>query len=172
VLQTNQTGFTTISLRPPAIWGPNNHHMEEVFDNVKSGKWAWIGGSHQILSTIHIDNLSAAVIAAMEKGRGGEAYFVTDGDRRSMRTSFSAIFKAHGLDAGNREVPLGVASFMAKSFDVIWRITGLKSRPPVPPLALRLMGREFSVSDAKARQELGYKNVISFEEGIKAISVD
>lgn len=166
VLVANSSSFITISLRPPLIWGPNNHHMEEMIANVKAGKWAWIGGSHQILSTIHIDNLSAATMAALTNGKGGEAYFVTDGDRRSMRKSFSAIFKAYGLDAGSREVPLGLAAFLANSFEFIWKLFRLKSRPPIPPLAIRLMAREFSVSDAKARRELNYQNAISFEEGV------
>ena len=170
VLEANSANFTTISLRPPAIWGPNNHHMDEVFDRVKKGQWRWIGGSHQILSTVHIDNLSSAVIAATENGNGGEAYFITDGDRRSMRTSFSAIFKAYGLEGGEKEIPLGVASFLANTFEFIWKMLGIKSRPPVPPLALRLMAREFSVVDAKARKELNYTNVITFEEGIKTIN--
>ena len=173
VLESNDTGFSTISLRPPAIWGPNNHHMEEVFDRVRAGQWRWIGGSHQVLSTIHIKNLSAATIAAIENSKkGGEAYFVTDGDRRSMRTSFSAIFKAHGLDAGDKEIPLGVAATLAGISEFIWKLFGLKSRPPIPPLLIRLMAREFSVSDEKARKELGYKNAISFEEGIKALSCE
>lgn len=170
VLAKNTPNFKTISLRPPAIWGPDNHHMEEVFERVKAGKWRWIGGSHQILSTIHIDNLSSAVIAALKSDLGGEAYFVTDGDRRSMRTTFSAIFKAHGLEPGNKEFPLGIAALFAGIFDFIWRLFRLKSRPPVPALAVRLMGREFSVSDQKARKELGYKNVIHFEEGVRALA--
>lgn len=169
VLEANNEDFTCISLRPPAIWGPNNHHMEEVFERVRNGKWMWIGGSHQILSTIHIKNLSAAVLAAAENGKGGEAYFVTDGDRRSMRESFSAIFNAYGLDAGEKEISLGLASTIAGISEFIWKLFGFKSRPPVPPLMLRLMAREFSVSDAKARRELGYENVISFEEGIQTL---
>ena len=136
---------------------------------MRAGQWRWIGGSHQILSTVHIDNLSAAVIAATHHGNGGEAYFITDGDQRSMRTSFSAIFKAHGLDPGDKEFPLGIAAFLANMFEFIWKLLNLKSRPPIPPLAIRLMGREFSVSDAKARRELNYTNVITFEEGIKNI---
>lgn len=169
ILQANTPHFQTLSLRPPAIWGPNNHHMEEVFDRVRTGKWMWVGGGHQILSTIHIDNLSAAVLAAIQNGKGGEAYFITDGDRRSMRTSFSAIFKAHGLKPGEKTINLNLASFLAQSFEFIWKLLGLKSRPPVPPLAIRLMAREFSVSDAKARRELKFENVITFEEGIQGI---
>ncbi len=170
VLEANTSNFKTIALRPPFIWGPNNHHFEEIMERVRSGQWAWIGGGHQILSTVHIDNLSTATIAAIKKGKGGEAYFITDGDRRSMRTTLSAIFKAHGLNPGKREIPLSIASFLANTFDTIWKVLGLTSRPPIPPLVIRLMAREFSVSDAKARRELGYKNAVSFEEGIRTIS--
>ncbi|MEO1450277.1 MAG: NAD-dependent epimerase/dehydratase family protein, partial [Bacteroidota bacterium] len=127
VLKANSRDFITIALRPPAIWGPNNHHMEEVFERVRTGQWRWIGGSHQILSTVHIDNLSAAVLAATKHGNGGEAYFITDGDKRSMRTYFSAIFKAHGLEPGDKEIPLSVASFLAQTFDMIWKTLRLKS---------------------------------------------
>lgn len=169
VLAANHANFTTISLRPPAIWGPNNHHYSEILDRVKAGQWAWIGGGHQILSTVHIKNLSAAVLTAFNKGKGGEAYFITDGDRRSMRTTFSAIIKAFGLEPGDREIPLGIASVLANVGAFTWKLLGLKSRPPVPPLMIRLMAKEFSVSDSKARKELGYKNVISFEEGIKTL---
>ncbi len=96
VLVANEAGFLTLALRPPAIWGPDNHHLEEVLDRVRAGQWRWIGGGHQVLSTIHINNLVAAILAALERGRGGEAYFVTDGDQRSMRTSFSTIFRPTG----------------------------------------------------------------------------
>lgn len=170
VLAANTSKFTTISLRPPAIWGPKNHHYEEIISRVKAGKWMWVGGGHQVLSTVHIDNLSAAVLAAFDKGKGGAAYFITDGDRRSMRTTFSSIIKAFGLDPGVKEIPLGVAATLANFFGFTWNLLGLKSQPPVPPLAIRLMAREFSVNDEKARRELGYQNVISFEEGIKALS--
>ena len=87
-----------------------------------------------------------------------------------MRTTFSAIISAFGLEPGNREIPLGIASVLAGICEFIWKLFGLTSRPPVPPILLRLMAREFSVSDAKARKELGYRNVISFEEGIKTLN--
>jgi len=86
-----------------------------------------------------------------------------------MRTTFSAIISAFGLEPGKREIPIGVASFLANTSEFVWKLFGWTSRPPVPPVLLRLMAREFSVSDAKARKELGYQNVISFEEGIKTL---
>jgi len=169
VLELNSNTFKTISLRPPAIWGPNNHHYEDLMANVKKGKWKWIGGGHQILSTIHVKNLANAIMSAFKSEKGGEAYFVTDGDRRSMRKTFTAILNAEGLDPGKKELPRGVAVFLANLFGGIWKILGLKSRPPVMPLMIRLMGTEFSVSDQKARTELGYTNAIDFQQGIEEL---
>ncbi|MCI4667551.1 MAG: NAD-dependent epimerase/dehydratase family protein [Bacteroidia bacterium] len=170
VIAAHADGFQTLSLRPPAIWGPNNHHMDEMLELVKQGNWVWLGGSKQVLSTIHVKNLSSAVVVALQSSTGGKAYFVTDGERRTMRESFSAIFKAHGVEPKGREIPIALVSGLAAVFEFFWKLFGITSRPPIPPLFIRLMGREFSVSDAKARKELGYSNVIDFEEGIREIS--
>lgn len=166
VLEANTANFQTISLRPPAIWGPNNHHFDQLVSAVKSGQWRWIGGGEQILSTVHVFNLAEAVMAAFKNGKGGEAYFITDGDRRAMKTTFKGILEAEGLDPGDKVLPRGVAVFVANLVEKVWKLFGLKSRPPVAPLMIRLMGTEFSVNDEKARRELGYKNVLNFEEGL------
>lgn len=166
VMKANSTEFLTISLRPPAIWGPDNHHLDELFSMAREGKWRWIGGGHHILSTIHVRNLSAAVWSALQSEKGGEAYFVTDGDRRSMRETFSSIMKANGIDPGDQELPRGVAVIAAHLLGGIWKTFGFKSRPPVAPIMIRLMGTEFSVNDEKARRDLGYQPVIDFAGGI------
>ena len=169
VLAANETGFQTISLRPPMIWGPNNHHADEMMELAKQGKWRWIGGGNQILSTIHVANLSQAILAAFRSDQGGKAYFVTDGDKRSVKTTISSIMKALGVDPGEKILPRGVALFAAHLIGGMWKLLGLTSRPPVAPLMIRLMGTEFSVSDQKARRELGYSNALSFEEGIQQL---
>ena len=171
VLEANHDTFQTISLRPPAIWGPNNHHYDELFENVKDGKWRWIGGGNHVLSTIHVKNLANAILAALNSPLGGEAYFVTDGERRPMKSFFKALLNAEGLEPGDKELPRSVAILAAHLIGGIWKLFGLKSRPPVAPLMIRLMGTEFSVSDQKARKELGYKNAITIDEGLAQIKL-
>ncbi|NRB48466.1 MAG: NAD(P)-dependent oxidoreductase [Saprospiraceae bacterium] len=172
VLAANSRNFQTVSLRPPAIWGPNNPHYEDLLTHVKDGTWRWIGGGNHVLSTIHVLNLANAILAALRSSKGGEAYFVTDGDRRTVRQTFTAILEAEGLDPGKKELPRAIAVIVAHLFGGIWKLLGLKSRPPVAPLMIRLMGTEFSVSDQKARKELLYQNAISFEEGIAALTIN
>ncbi len=169
VLNANDKTFQTISLRPPAIWGPNNHHYDDLLENVQNGKWRWIGGGNQILSTIHVKNLGNAILASFNSEIGGQAFFVTDGERRSMKSFFKGILEAQGLNPGDKVLPLWIASIAANSIELIWKTFNVKSRPPVAPLMIRLMGKEFSVSDTKARKELKYKNAISIDEGIEEL---
>lgn len=170
VLAADEEGFRTVALRPPAIWGPHNHHFDDLFANVAAGKWRWIGGGRQVLSTIHVYNLASAIIAtlATEAG-GGNAYFVTDGDRRPMRETFTRMFREIGLDGGDKELPRGLAVAMASGTEFVWKLFGMRSRPPIAPLMIRLMATEFSVSDARAREELGYRNAVDFEQGLATL---
>ncbi len=172
VLAANTRTFQTISLRPPAVWGPDNHHYDDLLENVKNGKWRWIGGGNQILSTIHVKNLANAILASFNSDIGGEAFFVTDGERRTMKSFFKSILEAQGLNPGDKVLPLWIASIAANSIELVWKTLNLKSRPPVAPLMIRLMGKEFSVSDEKARKELNYKNAISIDEGIKELKIN
>jgi len=169
VLGANTGTFRTISLRPPAIWGPNNHHFDDLLENVQNGKWRWIGGGNQILSTIHVKNLGNAILASFNSDIGGQAFFVTDGERRSMKSFFKGVLEAQGLNPGDKVLPLWIASIAANLVELIWKTFSLKSRPPVAPLMIRLMGKEFSVSDEKARKELNYRNAISIDEGIEEL---
>lgn len=96
---------------------------------------------------------------------------MTDGEHRSMKSFFKDMLEAQGLQPGDKVLPLWIASFAANTAEFIWKTLSLKSRPPVAPLMVRLMGKEFSVSDEKARQLLGYKNTISIEEGMEELKI-
>ena len=167
VLAANQPEFETISLRPPAIWGPNNPHYDEMLEMAKKGKWIWIGGGRHVLSSIHVDNLAVAVEAAMQNGRGGQFYYVTDGEQRSLKTFFTDILRAEGIEPGDRSIPRKLALALAYVIEFFWKLLRLKTRPPISPIMVHLMGTEFSLVDQKARTELGYRNAISIDGGLK-----
>ncbi|MEL6132825.1 MAG: NAD-dependent epimerase/dehydratase family protein [Bacteroidota bacterium] len=169
VVEAHSPHFETVVLRPPAIWGPHNHSTEMMIDRVKSGNWIWIGGGNHRLSTIHVFNLAQAIIAAVEKGGNGEIYFVTDGEQRPIKELFGQMFERYGVSAGERSLSRGLALRMAKLIQFIWTTFRLKSSPPIVPVMIYLMGTEFSVSDQKARRELGYQNAISIEEGLHTL---
>ena len=155
VLAANTLGFTTLSLRPPFIWGPDNPHFQEIKEGVEKGQWAWVGGGRHVMSTLHVNNLSAAVIASLENGRGGEAYFITDGAFMSLRSFFTKLLAQEGIVARGPSIPTWLAWSAAHLLGGLWKTMAWKSRPPLNPVMVRMMGSGLSVLDEKARKELG-----------------
>jgi nucleoside-diphosphate-sugar epimerase len=107
---------------------------------------------------------------AAEKGRGGEAYFITDGDPLHFREMITALVATQGLEPGKRSVPAALAKPAAAVAEGLWRTLRLKGEPPITRLAVWNSALECTVSDAKARADLGYEPVISRENGLAALS--
>jgi nucleoside-diphosphate-sugar epimerase len=61
---------------------------------------------------------------------------------------------------------------LATAGEWTWRLFNLEGAPPLTRSAVALNGVEVTVSDAKARRELGYEPLISREEGLRAMEED
>lgn len=171
VIQANQPEFETIALRPPLIWGPDNPQNAEIKEAVSQGRWVWIGGGTHTLSTIHVSNLAAAMIVAIERGRSGQIYYVTDGERRSLKQFFTELLLSEKVELGSRSIPRQLALVIAYNIQFFWKLFRIKNRPPMTPVMVHLLGTEFSVSDKKARSEMGYQNAIGVDEGLKQLKL-
>ncbi|WP_224364074.1 NAD-dependent epimerase/dehydratase family protein [Hyalangium versicolor] len=170
VLSVNSPEFTTIAMRPRFIWGKgDNTVLPEIIRAVKAGRFRWINGGHYKTSTCHVANCVEGIILAAEKGRGGEAYFLTDGDPVDFRDFITALLKTQGVDAGKGTAPFGLAMGVATVSELIWNFLSLPGHPPAVRSELLLMGQEVTVSDAKARRELGYQGRVSLEEGMREL---
>jgi nucleoside-diphosphate-sugar epimerase len=97
VLAANIDGFTTIALRPPGIWGPGDPFSKALPTMIQRGQFAFVGGGRYPYVTCHVDNVVEAVLCAMERGEGGQAYFVNDAEPTTFRDFVSMIAEAHGL---------------------------------------------------------------------------
>jgi nucleoside-diphosphate-sugar epimerase len=170
VLAANEEGFTTISLRPRFIWGPGDTTLLPIIETMAAeGKWMWVNKGNAMTSTTHIDNLVAAILLAMDKGRGGQAYFVLDDGRRTLREIITGMAAAKGLTLPNRSIPRWLADTLGFVCEGLWRLFRLRSEPPLTRHAAMVMSRNCTLVDAKARRELGYVPVISVEQGLAAM---
>ena len=170
VCEASRRGFQCMSLRPPLIWGPGSHMLAQLVDRVNAGQWMWLGSMRFPYATAHLANVSKAAILVAEKGRGGEAYNITDGEPVILRDFLSDMIATQGADAGDRELPYPVAIATAACLDFLWGILPTRSAPPVSRLMVRLMGQQFTVSDRKIRDELGFENAISVGEGMEELA--
>ena len=170
VLAANRPGtFETVVVRPPMIWGAGMPTLEHMIETVKAGQFRWVGDGSQAMSTAHVDNVCHALELAVEKGRGGEAYFVSDGSDSTLKEVISGLLQTRGVAAPKASAPLPVAWVMAGVMEWVWRTFSRKGEPPITRQMLRLIGEPFTVDIAKAQRELGYRPVMSREHGLRAM---
>ncbi|MFN4274908.1 MAG: NAD-dependent epimerase/dehydratase family protein [Ferrovibrio sp.] len=162
-------GFETIAIRPPFIWGPDMPTLDHMVETVRVGRFQWVGGGGQAMSTCHVDNLCDALLLAVDNGRGGETYFVSDGENGTLKSVISALLATRDIVPKDRAVPFRLAWMMAGIMGAAWRLLGRGGEPPITRQMLRLIGKPFTISIAKARSELGYVPHVSFAQGIAAM---
>lgn len=173
VLQANapEAGFATLSIRPRLVWGPGDQTiLPETLAMIERGAFAWIDGGHCRTSTTHIDNLVHAAILALDKGAGGEAYFVTDDEIVTFRDFLGRLIATQDVDVSDKSVPGFVLRGAAFVFETVWRGLRLKSSPPITRFAACIMSRDCTIRIDKAKRELGYHPVTSVDEGMATMT--
>jgi nucleoside-diphosphate-sugar epimerase len=170
VLAANSERFTTLSLRPRLVWGPGDQTVLPVIAAaVRSGRFAWIDDGRARTSTTHIDNLVHAVTLALQRGLGGNAYFVTDQGHTSVREFFKALLQTQGIIAPNRSIPGALAYAMAAITETLWRTLRLRTEPPLTRFAAALLSRDCTLRIDKAQCELGFAPIITRAAGLQAL---
>ncbi len=172
VLAANTGDFTTLSVRPRLIWGPRDASVLPAIKRMADdGGWFWLGGGSQRTSTAHVANVVHALTLALTEGRGGEAYFITDGEETTYRAFLGGMAETVGFTLPDRSLPGGLARLAARTIEGLWRLLRLRSTPPLTYFATAMMSRSVTVRDDKARRELGYTPVITVAEGMKTVSL-
>jgi nucleoside-diphosphate-sugar epimerase len=159
VRETNAPGFETIVLRPRFIWGPGDTTLlPTIVAMARSWAWSWINHGRAMTSTTHIDNLVHAIELALTEGRAGEAYFVLDDGVRPMH------------EMPERSIPAWAAEAAGALCETLWRTLPLKSQPPLTRISAMILSRDAILRDDKARAEMGYRPVISVEDGMRRLA--
>jgi nucleoside-diphosphate-sugar epimerase len=151
VLDANSTDLATVSIRPRFVWGPESMLIEGLVASVKAGQFAWIEGGRFTTDVTYVDNVVEGLLLGWQRGRPGEAYFVTDQHRVVLRDFLEAQFEIYGVDGPIPEFDARTAA------EVV----------PVP--ARWFLGQPCTLRTDKAVAELGYAPVVSHSTGLEAV---
>ena len=153
----------TVVVRPRFIWGKGDTTVLPVMiDAVKKGRWRWIGGGRYLTSTCHVANVVEGILCAATRGTPGAVYFLTDGEPVEFRGFIADLMRAAGVEPGDRSAPRWLVRALASA-------TSFLANPPVTRTAIALMSHEVTVSDARARREIGYQGKKSIADGLAEI---
>lgn len=138
-------GLTVQVFRLPGIYGPGR----SALDRLRAGEARRIAAPGQVFSRIHVDDLSAGLVASIARPRAGGIYNLCDDE-----------------PAPNSEVIAYAA-----------RLLGMNPPPEIPlaqaglsPQALRFYAESKRVSNARAKAELGWRPAYpTYREGLRAV---
>jgi nucleoside-diphosphate-sugar epimerase len=163
-------GMTTIALRPRFVWGPGDRTiLPEAKAMVAKGAFVWVDGGRARTSTTHVANLAHATELALEKGSGGETYFVTDGVETDFRSFLTQLLATEGVEVPERSLPGWLVRPTAVALEAVWRALGVTSAPPLTRHAVELLCCDCTLRIEKARRGLGYEPVITPEAGLRGL---
>jgi nucleoside-diphosphate-sugar epimerase len=151
VLDANAPGFATVSIRPRFVWGPDSILTDALMAAVRAGQFAWIGGARHTTDVTFVDNAVEGLMLGWQRGRPGQAYFVTDQHRVTLREFLQTQFEIHGVDA---LIPDLDAEAAAREVPVPFRW---------------FLGQTCTLRTDKAVAELGYKPIVSHAAGLDAV---
>jgi nucleoside-diphosphate-sugar epimerase len=167
VRAANRDGFETVVVRPRLVWGPGDTTiLPGITEAVEKKRFSWIGGGHHLTETTHVDNVVEGLLLGAERGRSGEAYFVTDGEPVEFREFITALLATRDVTPPDRDTPPAVARASSVAVEGLWRLLRRKSTPPVTRMAVWLSSLECTIDISKARRELGYAPVKTREQGL------
>ena len=170
VLEESRDGLEVMIVRPRFVWGRGDTTLLPLLvEGTRSGQFRWVGGGRQLTSTTHIDNTVEGLMLAAERGRGGRAYFVTDGRDVVFREFVGELIATQGVTPPTGSVPTPLARAIAATGETAWKLLPLPGTPPLTRFAAWVSSLECTLDDTRARTELGYAPVVSRDDGMREL---
>ncbi len=168
VLSSNSAEFETIIIRPPLVWGRGSV-VKFLVEASKENKLAWFNHGNYKIPISHVKNLCHAIFLAFKNGRPGEIYYVIDKEHVLFREFLTEILATQGLEPPKKNMNRTLALALGYVIPTFWKLMRKKGPPPIAAEMIHMQGTEYTVSDKKARIELGYEDIITFEDGLEEL---
>ncbi|WP_189133134.1 NAD-dependent epimerase/dehydratase family protein [Wenjunlia tyrosinilytica] len=175
VLAADRPDFTTVALRPRAVWGPRDHSgfLPRLLAKMMTGSLPDLSGGRPVYASLcHCDNAAAASVrAARAGGVGGRAYFVADPEPVEVWSTLADLAARFGGTPPTKRVPLGLLRAVAFTADMVWKLPPLAERtsPPLSRYSLALLTRSATYDTSAARRDLTAP-VVDHETGMEQLT--
>lgn len=141
-------GVDVVVVNPAETYGPGDTGL------ITAGSLKDFANSAPVMictggtSVVHVDDVAAGVVAALERGRAGERY-ILGGDNLTVRALAELTLELLGRKASILTVPNGLLRWIGRA------ALALNVPLPLEPRVIPYATRYWFVDSAKARRELG-----------------
>jgi len=151
-------GLHAVIVCPTRVYGPGpmveGNAVTRMVERYIEGRWrALPGDGNRSGNYVHIDDVIDGHLAAMARGRAGEAY-ILGGENATYRQFFATLAAVSGRN--QRLYPAPISALMAFAWSEQKRADWFGRKPLVTPSWVRRYSYDWANSSAKAEAELGY----------------
>lgn len=164
-------GLETVVIRPGVIWGPGDTTiLPRLAALLRRGQLVFIGRGANQLGLSHVENLSQGLIlAALTPLAAGQIYHLTDGEEITARAAFCALAVVLGVPPPRFALPFPVVYFLAAFLERAARLRHAATPPALTRYGVRLVACDSRYDISKAQNELGYRPMLTFRQGIATL---
>ena len=172
VLAANDAALATVALRPRLIWGVGDSQLlPRLVERARAGRLRFVGGGDNVVDTTYIDNAAQAHVDALQvlapgAACAGRAYFISNGEPRTMRDTVNALLAAVDVPAVKGSLPFPLAYAIGATCEALWQALPLKGEPPLTRFLAEQLATTHWYDMAPARTDFGYMPRVTFDEGL------
>ncbi|MER5753624.1 NAD-dependent epimerase/dehydratase family protein [Streptomyces sp. NPDC002088] len=176
VLAAHSPELATVSLRPHIIWGPGDPHFVPALARaVRAGRLLMPGEGGNLIDTTHVRTAAHAHLLALDRLQqpqqaGGRAYFIGQGDPRSLREIALRFLHAAGISARWCTVPPRLATAAAAASEAYLRMTRSPRTHALSRLLVAELLHPHHFDLTAARHHLQFEPPIGFDDGLDELT--
>ena len=157
-------GLPCVIVQPGGVYGPEDHSaLGTTISQFVDGKLPMLPFPDLGMNLVHVDDVAAGVLLALEKGEVGEAY-VLGGQITTMREAIDTVGKLAGRKPPRMTMPTGLLKLLTPIGPLVGKLMG--QPPNLGELISSADGVTFWARHDKAIKELGY-SPRSLEPGLR-----
>jgi len=161
-------GQDVVMVYPGVVYGPGemtdaNLIVKMIADHLRGRLPGIVGPGDKQWSYVYVDDVAAGHVAALERGRRGERYFLC-GENATLNQLFAKLQEVTGKAPPRLHIPFAAASALGGLMYLWAELTG--HPPELTHREVGVFREHWAFSSAKAERELGYR-ITSLSEGLR-----
>jgi len=159
-----EEGLPCVIVQPGGVYGPQDHSaIGQQMNQFLAGRMPLIAFPDLGFNMVHVDDVAAGVLLALDKGKPGEAY-VLGGQITTMRELIQTLARVAGKKAPRRALPTSLMKAMTPFGPIVGKVMG--QGPNLRELISSADNVTFWAKHDKAMAELDY-SPRGLEQGLR-----
>ncbi|WP_163336612.1 NAD-dependent epimerase/dehydratase family protein [Desulfopila sp. IMCC35008] len=175
ILAANSSALSTCALRPHLIWGPGDPHLvPRLLEKGRRKQLRVVGNGNNLVDISYIENVAHAHLLAGDNLSGpataaGKPYFISQGQPVNLWDWINDLYLKTGIEPVTKSVPFTLAYYGGAILETMYTVIGKRQEPKMTRFLAEQLAKSHYFSIANIERDLGYRPVISTEEGMEIL---